>query len=79
MALALLCSAVLMLFLSETRDNASFGSLVSSALILAVLVPAAVAIASLKIVKSHQPLTAWLTFFGVATLITLLLGQRLLG
>ncbi len=78
-ALALLCSAVLMLFLNEIRDDASFASLVSAALILAVIVPAAVAFVSLRLVKRRQPLTAWLIFYLITALVTLVLGNRLLG
>jgi hypothetical protein len=78
-ALALLCSAVLMLFLNETRDAASFGSLVSTALILAVIGPAVVALASLRLVKWQQPLMAWLVFYLITALVTVILGQRLLG
>ncbi|MBT8117131.1 MAG: hypothetical protein KJO66_04820 [Gammaproteobacteria bacterium] len=78
-ALALLCSAVLMLFLNETRDGASFGALVSTALILAVIGPAAVALVSLRFVKWQQPLTAWLVFYLITALVTVALGQRLLS
>ena len=68
-----------MLFLNEIRDDASFASLVSAALILAVIVPAAVAFVSLRLVKRRQPLTAWLIFYLITALVTLVLGNRLLG
>lgn len=78
-ALALLCSAVLMLFLNETWADTGFTLLVSSALVLSLLVPAGFAFASLRYLKWHQPMTAWGIFYLVSLLTIAILGQQLLG
>lgn len=76
--LALLSSAVLMLFMNENWADADFTMLVSSALLLSLLVPAGFAFASLRYVKWQQPAMAWLVFYLVCITVILILGSKLL-
>ena len=68
-----------MLYLSEIWADAGFVPLVTTALVLALLVPAAGALASRRFIKWQQPLTACLVFYVITVTITLILGNRLLG
>ena len=68
-----------MLYLHETWANAGFAALVATALLLSLVVPSAGAYASLRFIKTRQPVTAWLIFYLITAVITLVLGTRLLG
>ncbi|MBT8137386.1 MAG: hypothetical protein KJO54_10275 [Gammaproteobacteria bacterium] len=76
-ALALLCSSVLMLYLQRVWDGASFGALTGTALVVAVLPPLAGSLASLRLVRWQQPATAWAVCFGVLVIITGAVASRL--
>ena len=76
-ALALLCSSTLMLYLHRTWADASFGALVGTALLVAVLAPLAGSLATLRLVRWRQPATAWGVCFGLLVIITVVVGSRL--
>ncbi len=78
-SLALLCSSATMLYLDSVWADAQFATLVTVALLLSLLVPGAAALASRRFVKWRQPLTAWLVFYLIAALLTLIFSRSLLG
>jgi len=77
-ALALLCTAVMMLYLDMLWNDATFVTLVATALVVSLVLPAIGAVASLRFLRWRQPLAAWLVFYALTAGMALLFGRQLL-
>ncbi|MDH3647550.1 MAG: hypothetical protein OER80_12340 [Gammaproteobacteria bacterium] len=78
-AIALLCSAVTMLFLNQTWDNPGFTSLVTAAIVVSLILPAASAFIGQRLLKWQQPFMTWLVFCITAAIISLILLSQILA
>lgn len=70
---------MVMLFLSQGRDDAGFISLLIPAILLALVIPGLAAFLSKKLIRWRQPVVAWLVFCLVAAVISTILLNQLLS